>query len=337
MKGIKFLFIICCIPLFAEAQSTKEHIKILRNRIDAAVKQLDNVKPDSTANQLKEIGLELEQFKAYQSSAVASMKKELESDITKLNAKITKQESTLHDLENKLKAAKAYRTSEIQEVINEIIESNDAKSTRIAELENENSKLSTDYEAILDLKSELGRNEEKVKNLEAENKRLSDKMNIFSSAVRAGLSIGFNYFWNNQRDFIVGLDSTATELGDGKGMSGIISGVVAVRLTPNNKNHIIINIPLGDFTSSADQAVGLFNNRAAVGLGYAISPFENTPHLAFTGIFNISPYQKIDPKLIEDFKFNDPYFTKLDPTRYGATSEVSYSITFGIIYSFLNI
>lgn len=309
----------------------------MKNRIDVAVKQLDKVKADSTANQLKEIGLELEQFKAYERSAIATMKKELESDIVDLNSKIQKQESTLNDLENKLKAAKAYRTSEIQEVINDIIESNDEKTTRIAELENENAKLSTDYEAILEIKSELGRNEEKVKNLELENKRLTEKMNVFSSAVRAGLSIGFNYFWNNQRDFIVGIDSTATELGDGKGMSGIISGVVAVRLTQNNKNHLIINIPLGDFTSSADQAVGLFNNRAAVGLGYAISPFENTPHLAFTGIFNISPYQKIDSKLIEDFKFNDPYFSKLDPARYGATQEVSYSITFGIIYSFLNI
>jgi len=336
MKVLKLLFFFCCIPLISNAQSTKEHIKILRDRIDVAVKQLSKSKTDSTAAKLKEIGFELEQFRAYESSAVAIVKKQLEVEIVDLNKEIKKQESTLNDLENKLKAAKAYRTSEIQEVINEIIESNDVKSTRIAELESENAQLVTDYETILEIKSELGRNEEKVKNLQEENKQLKDKMNIFSSAVRAGLSIGFNYFWNNQRDFIVGLDSIATELGDGRGMSGIISGVVAVRLTQNNKSHLIINIPLGDFTSSADQAVGLFNNRAAVGLGYAISPFVNTPHLAFTGIFNISPYQKIDPNLIRDFKFNDPYFTKLDPDRYGATSEVSYSFTFGIIYSFLN-
>lgn len=162
-----------------------------------------------------------------------------------------------------------------------------------------------------------------------------NQLTIFQGSIKPGISIGFNYFWNNQKNYVVGFDSTIHEFGAGKGLSGIVSGVLSIRMTEKNNHHILVNIPLGDFTSDANQAIGLFNKRMAVGLGYSYAGFKNTPELSLSAIFNISPYKRIDYNLLSGIKFSEPYLTNLDPQRYGVTSEVSYSISLGIVYSFL--
>ena len=97
-----------------------------------------------------------------------------------------------------------------------------------------------------------------------------------------------------------------------------------------------VNIPLGDFTSDPTQAVGIFNRRIAVGLGYARRISKDTPNLLLSGSFNISPYEQIDFSEIKDRKFNLQEFTRLDPKNFGSSTNYSYSFTFGIVYTFNN-
>jgi hypothetical protein len=117
-------------------------------------------------------------------------------------------------------------------------------------------------------------------------------------------------------------------------VSGIISAVVSISLDSLNKNNIIINLPLGDFTSSPSQAMGLFNQRVAVGLGYARSISKVSPNLLLSASFNISPYEQIDYSEIEGKKFDLLEYTKLKPEDYGSTTAYSYSLTIGFVYTF---
>jgi len=100
---------------------------------------------------------------------------------------------------------------------------------------------------------------------------------------------------------------------------------------------VVINIPLGDFTSNSDRAIGLFNNRIAVGLGYSMAPFKDVPYLSFTGILNMSPFEKLDFETLKSEKVLLPKYTKLKPQDFGSTTDISYSFTIGIVYSFINV
>jgi hypothetical protein len=324
-------------------QTTNDHVNSLRTKIEQAKTHIQNNEIQKLTDLLEQIKLDLEQFKAYESASVDKVKTELSQEITKLKGEATVNSQTISDLTKQLQIARTDKTNEILKFVETIIRERDNSQQVLQQSIKDKNELQLKVDALIKEKENLltsnALSQDEAKRLKDKNIELDNKLETYSSSVKLGLSIGFNYYWNNQVDYIVQANSQVKESGSPEGLSGIISGVVTIRLSSKDKfpqHNAVINIPLGDFTSSSDRAVGIFNNRIAVGLGYSLTPFKNAPNLSFTGIFNVSPYQKIDYDLIKDINFNLPTFTKLKPDDYGATTAVSGSFTIGVVYSFIN-
>jgi hypothetical protein len=348
MKNLKSgkVILTCLLILFIgkiNAQTTNDHVNSLRTKIEAAKTHIQNNEMQKLTDVLEQIKLDLEQFKAYEAASVDKVQTDLNQVINKLKAEAVLKDQTISDLTKQLQIARTDKTNEILKFVEAIIRERDNSQQILQQSTKDKEELQLKYDNLIKTKETLVADNtllnSEVQRLKDKNIELSDKLETYSSSVKLGLSIGFNYYWNNQVDYIVQANSKVKESGSPEGMSGIISGVVIIRLSKKNKfpqHNAVINIPLGDFTSGSDRAVGIFNNRIAVGLGYSLTPFENAPSLSFTAIFNVSPYQKIDYDLIKDINFNLPTFTKLKPDDYGATTAVSGSFTIGIVYSFIN-
>jgi hypothetical protein len=348
MKKLKTekVILILLLTLFVssiKAQTTNDHVNSLRTKIESAKEHIQNNEMQKLAEVLEQIKLDLEQFKAYEAASVEKVRTDLNQEISKLKSDVTSKDQKISDLDKQLQITRTDKTNEILRVVEGIIRERDNSQQILQQSIKDKNELQAKYDDLLKAKENLiadnALSKDEVQRLKEKNKELDSKLESYSSSVKIGLSIGFNYYWNNQVDYIVQPNSQVKESGSPEGMSGIISGVVTIRLSNKDKfpqHNAVINIPLGDFTSSSDRAVGIFNNRIAVGLGYSMSPFENAPNLSFTGIFNVSPYQRIDYDLIKDINFNLPTFTKLKPDDYGATTSVSASFTVGIVYSFIN-
>ena len=176
------------------------------------------------------------------------------------------------------------------------------------------------------LYSDLERLRIDFSSLKFKNKKLNEELDKQTKGVNLGLSLGFNFFLNNQLNYVVGLDSSIHQRGNSKGLSFILSGIISYRFDEHNT--VIFNIPLGDFNGNSHAAIGLFNKRAAGGIGYGYQ----IGNVAFMGIINLSPYQKIEYDLFEGHKSSLPAFTSLPAEDYGTTIAYSPSFTIGVAY-----
>lgn len=335
------------IASFAQVSNTERFVEDLRKRLEVAIEGINQNNHDAAKSEINYIENQLAQFIGFEKSAISTVEEKHKAELGASNQqiesdknKITELSNKINELELKIKLLESQDVNATAKAVADIISANDTKTQDISRLGKEKSQLIDENKNLLEknesLTIRLTTSEERLKSSTEKNNELQVKIDKFSSAVKFGLSIGFNYYFNNQKDYIVQIDSTVKELGSGNGASGIISGVVSIRLTDDNRHNLVVNIPLGDFTSGSDRAVGIFNNRIAVGLGYAYAPFQNSaPNLSFKAIFNMSPYQKIDYDLIQSSKVSLPNFSKLKPEDFGATSAVSYSFTLGIVYSFI--
>lgn len=345
MKKITIAFFVSLFWFQSFCQTKSEPSNSFKNQIDIVKNELKRIelliaeaKLDSAINLLKELPEQISGFSfIYIAEADILTQKHQEQlgqftkDITELNIKIER-------LTNENNALKSNTNKEIISFIEDFLVKKDLSDKTIENLKESNDKLQNDKLKLVEenatSKSEVKRLNDSITVLVDQNEEFTRQLNSFYSAVKVGLSIGFNGFVNNQLDYLVRSDSTIRESGSRSGVSGIISAIVAIRLDERNKNNIIVNIPLGDFTSNPSQAIGLFNQRIAVGLGYARSLSKVSPNLLFSASLNISPYEQIDYKEINSKKVKLPEYTKLKPENYGATIAYSYSLTIGIVYTF---
>lgn len=163
-----------------------------------------------------------------------------------------------------------------------------------------------------------------------EMKKMQKRIKQYETGTYLGLSLGFNCFINNPPEYYVKPDSSIGILGTPRGISFLISGIVGYKF--NDKHSIIFNVPLGDFTKNQENAIGIFNQKLAGGLGYGY-------HLAAVSIItilNISPYQKIAPEIMAGVKSENETFTSIDSKDFPTTTAYSPSITVGLSYNFYN-
>lgn len=180
------------------------------------------------------------------------------------------------------------------------------------------------------LNERLRRMEYRNMELMAANQELSHKLRKYEQGVFGGLSFGFNFFFNQARQYYVQSDSTLGVYGKSKGMSFIISGVLGYKI--NERHSILFNVPLQDFTGDSQTAIGLFNQRMAGGLGYGL----NLQQLSFIAILNISPYDKVETELLKEHKFaDDAVMQKLALEKLPTTQAYSPSFTIGVSYNFI--
>lgn len=290
-----------------------------RNNLRYAVKYVDTAKQN------------LSNLAVINQYNLDNQRKEFEVKLNILNDTIQKRNDKIVDLRNTVTLLKSSVTESTLKAVEGIMQ----RADEYKNLEKERDDFKTKI-ALLQGDTLILRKECKILN---ENyTKLQDELKTYASSVKFGLSIGFNLYANNQLEYIVQNDGKISEEGSRTGVSGILSGVVSIRTSKKlTGGSIVINIPLGDFTSNSNSAIGIFNNRVAVGLGYSLTPFNNVPNLAFSGIFNLSPYQRLNYDRIKDKIFNLPEYTRLKPEDYGAINDICYSFTFGLVYSFANI
>lgn len=329
-------------PIYS--QTTSALTTNLQSQLDVVASKISGGDLEGAKSDLNSVRTNLAQFEAYKEAAVESERKQYELVIKPLNEKIASLEQTVKDLEDKIVILKKGNETETLKIVEGILVKRNEQQVKIDELKTENGELKKTREDLSKENSEL-----KVSiatttvtngNLQKDLEAINSEINKYKSVVKIGLAIGFDSYWGNQRDYVVQKDSTIKEIGNGKGITGLISGVMTIRMSKPESNKIqhsiVINVPLLDIFNSSDKAVGLFNNRAAVGLGYAISPFKDTPQLSFTGIFNASPFQKLDYEALKNEKVTLQKYSKLKPDDFGATSSISFSFTVGVIYSFID-
>lgn len=341
-----FLALVSTSSLFGQVPEslTENLVKTLQGKLEATSTKIVNGDYDGAKIDIVSIRDDLKKFEAFKDAAIKDEKEHYEKQISDMNAELRSLKQTVKDLEDKLVAAKIGNETEALKVVEGILAKRNEQQVKIDELKIENTDFKKVQESLVNentkLKVDLATTQQLNKEYTDKLQLSTSEINKYKSAVKIGLSIGFNSYWNNQKDYIVQKDSTVKEIGNGNGASGIISGVVSIRLSkPDNpiQHNVVINIPLGDFTNNSDRAIGLFNNRIAVGLGYSVAPFEDVPYLSFTGIFNMSPYERLDYETLRSEKVIQPKYTKLKPEDFGATTDISYSFTIGVVYSFINI
>lgn len=156
-----------------------------------------------------------------------------------------------------------------------------------------------------------------------------DKEQSLLENMQLGLSFGFNYFFNGEEHYYVKQDSTIGSYGKKQGVSGMLSALVGYKL--NSKHSVLLNVPLGDLSSSPNQAIGVFNKKVAGGLGYGY----NVSDLSFILVVNIFPYDKLALEIVQDKKFEQEPYTVAKLEDMPTTTAYSPSITIGVCYNFL--
>jgi hypothetical protein len=162
-----------------------------------------------------------------------------------------------------------------------------------------------------------------------QSKILEKKIKLYEHGTYWGLSLGFNYFLNNPPNYYIKPDSTIGTIGSPKGISFLVSAIVGYKF--NEKNSFIFNVPLGDFTRNSQNAIGLFNQKLAGGLGYGY----HISGVAVIGIINISPYEKLAPELLDGKKIEGDVYSKIDLKDYPTSTAYSPSFTLGMSYNFV--
>lgn len=169
-------------------------------------------------------------------------------------------------------------------------------------------------------------NETRSKN---QTKILEKKLRLYEHGTYWGLSLGFNYFLNNPPNYYIKPDSTIGTIGSPKGLSFLVSAIVGYKF--NEKHSFIFNVPLGDFTRNSQNAIGLFNQKLAGGLGYGY----HISGVAIIAILNISPYEKLAPELLDGKKIEGDIYSKIDLNSYPTSTAYSPSFTIGMSYNFV--
>jgi len=162
-----------------------------------------------------------------------------------------------------------------------------------------------------------------------ENKNLIQKLKLYEHGTYWGLSLGFNYFFNNPPSYYLKPDSTIGILGSPNGISFLISGIIGYKF--HDRHSFIFNLPLGDFTTNSATAIGLFNQKLAGGLGYGY----HISGVSIIAIINISPFQKIAPELLEGKKIEGDIYSRIEANDYPTTTAYSPSFTIGMSYNFI--
>ncbi len=168
----------------------------------------------------------------------------------------------------------------------------------------------------------------RVKLLEAANKQIQDELEQYQKGVFFGLGFGFNFFINSPPKYFIKPDSTIGSYGESNGVSFILSGFMAYKLDANNS--LIFNVPLGDVTNREEFKIGLFNQKMAGGIGYG----RNIGNISMILIVNMSPSEYIELDIIQQEKFEEEKYSKVNPSNYPSTTRYSPSFTIGFSYNF---
>ena len=354
-KILIWIYIFFCFKI-TFGQNVVEIPLVITDQIDINIIFLDSVSFYITNNNPQKAKLLLEQIKKNESeygsfyrSGASELKGKYDQIILTLNKKNDDYLKQINSLNQTIEASKQTSQKEWINFMEDFLKKRDLSNEQIANLTKIKEKLEAELlennKMILKLSGTINKERDSVKRefafwdekymyLTHENDTLNKKLAKYRTAVQFGLSMGFNYYFNNQLDYFVREDSTIREAGSRVGASGMISSVISIRLS--EKDNAVINIPLGDFTSDPSRAVGLFNQRIGLGLGYARRLSDIAPNLLLSAIINISPYPKIDYGELKNKKFNLPEYTKLNANEYGASNDYSYSITLGLVWNFIN-
>lgn len=168
----------------------------------------------------------------------------------------------------------------------------------------------------------------RIREVESENETLKSDLSRYKTGIFFGLGFGYNYFMNAPLTYYVQEDSTLASYGETRGMSFILSGFLAYKITP--KHSVIFNVPLGDITNRDDFRIGLFNKKMAGGLGYGY----NLGNVSIICIVNVSPYEQIAYNILKAERFEEDQFTRIDPGIYPNVTRYSPSCTIGLSYNF---
>ena len=176
----------------------------------------------------------------------------------------------------------------------------------------------------------------KSTNVEALEKRMSllekqieENESSILNNMQLGLSFGFNYFFNGEQHYFIKADSTLGVYGKKHGISGMLSALLGYKI--NERSSILLNVPLGDLSGNANQAIGVFNKKVAGGLGYGY----NVGEVSFILVINIFPYEEVALEIIKNKKFEQEPFTVANTQEIPTTTAYSPSITLGVCYNFL--
>jgi hypothetical protein len=177
--------------------------------------------------------------------------------------------------------------------------------------------------------SDTSKMSERIKLLTEDKKSLTKELANYTNGVFFGLGFGYNYYVNGPYSFYLKPDSSLGRFGKTNGMSFILSGFIAYKISP--KHSVIFNVPLGDITNREDYRIGLFNKKIAGGLGYGY----NMGNISIVGIVNLSPYESIEYDLVSEEKFEGDRYTMIDIQNYPTSTRYSPSFTFGLSYNFI--
>jgi hypothetical protein len=175
-----------------------------------------------------------------------------------------------------------------------------------------------------------------------------------------GLAFGPNFDSKGDYVYLVNEDSTIQENQVGIGANGMVSAVVsfefklaflekasqrAFKWSESTKENrflpgtckMLINIPLTEtLFQDKENAIGLFNQKMALGLGAGIDLLKlanGKQSLSLFYIVNFSPVQRLDVDYYANYKFLEGYPNKIDLNNYVTYNELNITHFIGLYLS----
>lgn len=276
-------------------------------------------------------------FSAFYIAGVNQLDTSYTRKISDLNQQIGDKETDIKRLSKQLEGYRADARGEVVSMMNNFLQEQNQKDEQIKSLTSENRVVAYSRDSLQGL---IGGYEEFIDTLEGQRRELAvakafaekELKRYTSLAPTVGISIGFNGFTNGELLYTVQVDSTIREEGKRCGFSAIISAVVSLNLS--STDNIVINIPLLEVLKSKESAVGFFNERIALGVGYSRRFFPDAPQIAIGAILNASPYNKLNYDSMKNRKFPFEEGEALPPEKYTNNTAYSFSVSLAVIYDF---
>ncbi len=148
----------------------------------------------------------------------------------------------------------------------------------------------------------------------------------FKPSFELALGAGFHLFNSSPPQYIINSDSQLLVYGGMGGITSMINGVIAYRITP--LSGVFMNIPLIELSAKRQNSFGLFSGSFMIGFGY----IRHLDAISFYGSVNIQPYQLIIEDYILNNKIEQAPYTPLDISTLPTYTAYSHSLSLGVAF-----
>jgi len=311
------------------------------------------------------------EYKLIQQTCLSNISLKVNSDLELISSNITNFEQKVKDKNAQLEDCNKKNNNEVAnsllKELKDLFKNSEEKQILIDKQNTKIDKLKTDsiniWKQFAHIQSDTVVLNKQIVDYKKELKNRDDMIEVYKdqkSLFSIGLAFGPNFDSKGDYTYLVSQDSTIQEKQVGIGANGMVSAVVSFEFkipfmektsqkifkwTESSKENrpfpgsykFLLNVPLTEtLLQDKENAIGIFNKKVALGLGFGIDVLKlanGKQSLSIFYIANFSPIKKLDVDYYSDYKFKEGYPNKIDLNNYVTYNEFNLTHFVGIYLS----